>query len=56
MCLITPPRTGSNSVAITCDMADVEAARATLASPPQEMGEVMAKHGVQPPLTVYVAR
>jgi hypothetical protein len=47
---------GSNSVAITCEMADVESALATLASPPPEMGDEMAKHGVQPPLTVYVAR
>jgi hypothetical protein len=47
---------GGNAIAVTCDMDDVEAALATMASPPPEMAEVMQKHGVIPPLTVYVAR
>jgi hypothetical protein len=47
---------GSNAIAITCDMEDVEAALATVASPPPEMAAVMQKHGVIPPLTAYVAR
>jgi hypothetical protein len=47
---------GSNAVAITCEMEDVDAAMATVTSPPPELGEVMGKHGVIPPLTAYVAR
>jgi hypothetical protein len=47
---------GSNAIAITCDMEDVEAALATVAAPPPEMAAVMQKHGVIPPLTAYVAR
>jgi hypothetical protein len=47
---------GSNTIAITCDMEDVEAALATLASPPPEMQAAMDKHGVLPPMSVYVAR
>jgi hypothetical protein len=47
---------GSNAIAITCDIDDVEAALATIASPPPEMSEVMQKHGVMPPLTAYVER
>ena len=47
---------GSNTIAVTCDMDDVESALATMASPPPEMAEVMQKHGVIPPLTAYIAR
>jgi hypothetical protein len=47
---------GSNTVAITCDMDDVESALATASSPPPEMASVMQKHGVIPPLTAYVER
>lgn len=47
---------GSNAIAVTCDMDDVEGALATVSSPPPEMAEVMQKHGVIPPLTVYVER
>ena len=39
---------------IVGDVSDVEAMRATLASPPPEMGEVMQRHGVVPPLTIFV--
>jgi hypothetical protein len=48
------PQGGGNVVAISCDMADVDAALATIASPPPEMGAAMERHGVIPPLTVYV--
>jgi hypothetical protein len=48
-------RDGSNAVAVTTDVEDVEAMMATLGAPPPEIAEVMAKHGVQPPLVTYVA-
>jgi hypothetical protein len=47
---------GSNTIAITCDMEDVDAALAALASPPAEMKAAMDSHGVIPPFSVYVAR
>jgi hypothetical protein len=47
---------GGNVIAITCDMADVDAATAAIASPPPEMAATMEAHGVIPPLTVYVER
>ncbi len=50
------PKDGGNVVAITCDMADIDAALAVLASPPAEMAAQMEGHGVVPPLTVYVAK
>jgi hypothetical protein len=45
---------GSNTVAVAADVSDMDAMQAALASPPPEMGEMMGKHGVVPPLTVYV--
>lgn len=45
---------GSNTVAIAADVSDVDGLMAALASPPPEMGEVMQRHGVVPPLTIYV--
>jgi hypothetical protein len=47
---------GSNSVAIATEVDDVEGMMATLSSPPPEMGEIMERHGVRPPLTTYVER
>jgi hypothetical protein len=47
---------GSNAVAISSDVDDVEAMLATLSSPPAEMAATMESHGVVPPLTVYVER
>ena len=47
---------GSNLIAITCDVDDIETVMATLASPPDEMAATMQRHGVVPPLTVYVER
>ena len=47
---------GSNAVAITFDVDDVGTVTETLASPPAEMAEAMERHGVLPPLTVYVQR
>lgn len=45
---------GSNSVALTADVSDVEGLLAALSSPPPEVGAVMERHGVIPPLTIYV--
>jgi hypothetical protein len=47
---------GGDVIAITCEMADVDAALAAVKSPPPELGAVMEKHGVVPPLTIFVAR
>ena len=47
---------GSNAVAIASDVGDVEAVLAALSSPPAEQASVMERHGVLPPLTVYVER
>ena len=47
---------GSTTIAITCDVDDVETVMATLAAPPAEMAAAMQRHGVVPPLTVYVER
>lgn len=49
-------RDGSNAVAVSADVADVEAMMATLDSPPPEIGALMEKHGVLPPLVVYMER
>lgn len=45
---------GSNAVAVTADVSDVEGMLAALSSPPPEVGAVMERHGVIPPLTIYV--
>ena len=45
---------GSNVIAITGDVDDVDALLSALASPPAELAETMQRHGVQPPLTVFV--
>jgi hypothetical protein len=47
---------GSNAVAIMADVDDVTTVIATLASPPADVAAVMEKHGVLPPLTIYVEK
>lgn len=47
---------GTNAVAVTADVADVDVLVAALSSPPPEVLEIMQRHGVVPPLTVYVER
>ncbi|MHB8378846.1 MAG: hypothetical protein ACYDB2_02870 [Acidimicrobiales bacterium] len=47
---------GSNAVAISATVDDVAAVLAATASPSPELGATMARHGVVPPLTVYVER
>jgi hypothetical protein len=45
---------GSNNIAITADVADLEAMNAMLASPSPEDAALMEQHGVVPPLTAYI--
>ena len=45
---------GSNNIAITADVADVEAIKSMLVSPPAEVMAAMEAHGVVPPLTVHI--
>lgn len=47
---------GSNNIAITADVHDVEGAQAMMASPSPETTAAMQSHGVLPPLTVYVEK
>lgn len=45
---------GSNTVAVAAEVSDVAAMMAVLAAPPPEMGAIMEKHGVRPPLVTYI--
>ena len=45
---------GSNNIAITADVADVEAMKSMLAAPPAEVAAAMEAHGVVQPLTAYI--
>lgn len=45
---------GGNTVAISAEVDDAAALMATLASPPPEVGAIMERHGVVPPLTIFV--
>ncbi len=45
---------GSNTVAIAADVSDLDGMMAALSAPPPETGEIMQRHGVIPPLTIYV--
>lgn len=47
---------GSNRVAVSAEVDEVEAMLAAIASPPPELLGTMQRHGVVPPLTVYVER
>ena len=50
------PQAGGNTIAVTADVSDLDAMMAALSSPPPEVGEIMQRHGVVPPLTIYVER
>ncbi len=43
----------SNNIAITADVADVDAMKAMIASPSPEAAALMERHGVVPPITAY---
>lgn len=47
---------GSKMIAITFDADDVTTVTSAIASPPAEMAAAMERHGVVPPLTVYVEK
>ena len=47
---------GSNQVAVTAEVDDLEALEAMLASPPPEIAAQMESHGVVPPITAYVEK
>jgi hypothetical protein len=46
---------GSNNIAITADVQDVDALQAMLASPTPEVAAAMEAHGVVQPTSAYVA-
>ena len=45
---------GIANIAVTADIADVDAVKAMLASPPPEILEKMEAHGVVPPIAAYI--
>ena len=47
---------GSNNIAVTADVGDVDLMRAMLASPPPEVLAKMEEHGVVPPVTAYIEK
>jgi hypothetical protein len=47
---------GSNNIAVTADVHDMAGAQAMMASPSPEDAAAMGRHGVIPPLTVYVEK
>ena len=47
---------GSKTVAVTVEGVDVAAMQAALASPPPELAAGMERHGVVPPLAVFVEK
>ncbi len=51
-----PAQDGSNTVAVMADVDDPAAVMAALASPPAEVGAAMQRHGVLPPLTIFIEK
>ena len=47
---------GSNRIAVTADIHDMDALQALLDSPPPEVAALMEAHGVLPPLTAYIEK
>lgn len=47
---------GSNTIAVSAEVSDVDGLMAALSSPPPEVGAIMERHGVVPPLNIYVER
>lgn len=45
---------GSNNIAVTADIHDMDAAQALMDSPPPEIAALMEAHGVVPPFTAYI--
>ncbi|MFO7531046.1 MAG: hypothetical protein R6W93_01205 [Candidatus Limnocylindrales bacterium] len=47
---------GSNQVAVTAEVDDLEGIQALLSSPPPEIAAQMESHGVLPPVVAYIER
>jgi hypothetical protein len=47
---------GSNNIAVTADVHDMAGAQAMMASPSPKDAAAMERHGVTPPLTVYIEK
>ncbi|MFZ1384242.1 MAG: hypothetical protein WBC14_05915 [Propionicimonas sp.] len=47
---------GTNQIAITADIHDVQGLETMLASPPAETLAAMERHGVIPPITIYIEK
>lgn len=47
---------GSKAIAVTADVNDLAAVMAAINSPPAEVAAVMKRHGVVPPLTIYIEK
>ncbi len=47
---------GSNAIAISAETNDVDGVLAALGSPSPEAAAAMERHGVVPPLTVYIEK
>lgn len=45
---------GSNQIAITADITNMDAMQALMSSPPPETVALMEQHGVIPPISVYI--
>jgi hypothetical protein len=45
---------GSNNIAVTADVADLDAMQTMFASPPPEVAAKMEEHSVIPPITAYI--
>jgi hypothetical protein len=41
---------------VSLEVDDVAAVQAMVAAPPPEVADAMQKHGVMPPLTIYVEK
>jgi hypothetical protein len=47
-------RDGTNNIAVTADVSDLESLQSMLASPPADVLALMEAHGVVQPITAYV--
>ena len=47
---------GSNHVAVTAEIEDLDAIQALLASPPPQVAAQMESHGVRPPITAFIEK
>jgi hypothetical protein len=45
---------GSNNIAVTAEVADVEAVTSMATTPPPDVQALMEAHGVLPPVTIYI--